>query len=201
MFTGIVVDTAAVERTGNGKGARVRLVPPEIPDNLREGASVACAGICLTVAARDADGFEADLSPETLARTTAGMWREDTRVNVEYALRAGDPIDGHLVTGHVDGTASVIAAGDGREGRRLRIATPASIASCIARKGSVAVDGVSLTVNEADAGSFGVALIPYTARNTTLGDLRPGDRVNLEADLLARYVARALGGRGAGGAA
>lgn len=193
MFTGIVVDTAAVERAGD---ARVRLVPSKAPDGLREGASVACAGICLTVTARDPDGFEADLSPETLARTTAGAWRTGTRVNVEYSLRAGDPLDGHIVTGHVDDTASVVAAEDGEDGFRLRIETPPSIASCIARKGSVAVDGVSLTVNEADAGGFGVALVPYTARNTTLGGLRPGDRVNLEADLLARYVARALDGRG-----
>lgn len=199
MFTGIVVDTAAVERAGDG--ARVRLVPSEVPAGLREGASVACAGVCLTVAARDPEGFEADLSPETLARTTAGAWRTGARVNVEYALRAGDPLDGHLVTGHVDGTAPVVAAGDGGEGFRLRIATPPSIASCIARKGSVAVDGVSLTVNEADGEGFGVAVVPYTARNTTLGRLRPGDRVNLEADLLARYVARALEGRGAGGPA
>ncbi len=199
MFTGIVVDTAAVERTDTSALLRLRIAPSApLPEQVQKGSSVACAGVCLTVTECDGNSFTVDVSPETATCTTAGIWTKDFRVNVEYALRAGDPLDGHLVTGHVDAVAEILGLDENDEGQRLRIALPDGLGPCIARKGSITVDGVSLTVNALDGEGFSVALIPHTAHNTTLGALREGDRVNLEADLLARYVAQALERRDVG---
>lgn len=198
MFTGIVVDTGTVTET-SGPGERsVRIEPTRMPDSVRLGSSIACAGICLTATAVDPTGFSVDLSPETQARTTAGAWRPGTEINLEYALQAGDPLDGHIVTGHVDAIAEVLDVKESDDCSVVRFSLPTSIAVMIASKGSIAVDGTSLTVNAVGQDAFSVTLIPHTGRVTTLGALAAGCSVNLEADILARYVARALGRGGAG---
>ena len=198
MFTGIVVDTGTVTET-SGPGERsVRIEPTRMPDSVRLGSSIACAGICLTATAVDPTGFSVDLSPETQARTTAGTWQPGTEINLEYALQAGDPLDGHIVTGHVDAVAEVLDVTEADDCSVVRFSLPTSIATMIASKGSIAVDGTSLTVNAVGQDAFSVTLIPHTGRVTTLGALAAGCSVNLEADILARYVARALGRGGAG---
>jgi len=161
-------------------------------DSIPLGGSVAVDGVCLTVVARRRRRFEADLGPETLALTTLGERRTGDRVHLERPLRAGDPLGGHLVAGHVDGVGRVARARALGDALELRIAAPAAIAGYLAPKGSVAVDGVSLTVNRVQGATFSVTLIPHTLAVTKLGGLRPGDRVNLEADLLAKHVARLL---------
>jgi riboflavin synthase len=159
-------------------------------DGVAPGASICCSGCCLTVVRFDADGFEVEASAETLAMTTLGGWQPGRRINLERALRLGDELGGHLVSGHVDGVGHVLSATPENGSTRWVFAMPAALAPFVARKGSIAVDGVSLTVNEATRASFGVNLIPHTTEVTTLGGLRPGDAVNLEIDMLARYVAR-----------
>ena len=200
MFTGIVVDTGTVTGTAGPAAHAFRIEPARMPEGLAVGASVACAGICLTATTVGPAGFTVDVSPETRARTTAGAWRAGTRINLEYALRAGDALDGHIVTGHVDAVARVLGVTPSEDSRIVRIALPDAIAAMVAPKGSIAVDGTSLTVNAVDRGAFAVTLIPHTGRVTTLGALTPGAAVNLEADILARYVARSLGRTGAGDA-
>ncbi len=196
MFTGIVVDTGTITEIPSSAAPAVRIRPTRMPPPaLRPGASVACSGICLTATSIDSTGLAVDLSPETLARTTAGRWRPGTRINLEYALRAGDPLDGHIVTGHVDAVAAVLAVAAAGDSRTVRMTLPDRVSSMVAPKGSVAVDGVSLTVNAVDGEGFSVTLIPHTRRVTTLGTLAAGRSVNLEADILARYVARALPSR------
>ncbi len=198
MFTGIVVDTGTVTET-SGPGERsLRIEPSRMPESVRLGSSIACAGICLTATAVDPTGFSVDLSPETQARTTAGTWQPGTEINLEYALQAGDPLDGHIVTGHVDAVAEVLDVTESDDCSVVRFSLPTSIATMIAAKGSIAVDGTSLTVNAVDQNAFSVTLIPHTGRVTTLGALGAGCSVNLEADILARYVARALGRGGSG---
>lgn len=198
MFTGIVVDTGTVTDT-SGPGERsVRIEPTCMPESVRLGSSIACAGICLTATAVDPTGFSVDLSPETQARTTAGTWQPGTEINLEYALQAGDPLDGHIVTGHVDAIAEVLDVTESDDCSIVRFSLPTSIATMIASKGSIAVDGTSLTVNAVGQDAFSVTLIPHTGRVTTLGALAAGCSVNLEADILARYVARALGRGNAG---
>ena len=203
MFTGIVTHLGRVAEARDGGDARDLVVAtdPSFLDGLELGASVAHSGVCLTVVEKGGDRFRVQASPETLARTTLGRWREGDRVNLERSLRLGDELGGHLVFGHVDGVgevAGVERAGEG--GWRLEVAMPGDLAPLLAVKGSVAVDGVSLTVNEAGSERFACMLIPHTWDHTALGLLRPGDPVNLEADMLARYVARQLAfqGRGAG---
>jgi len=196
MFTGIVTDIGTVEaRDGN----RLRIASHYAPDCLEEGASVACDGCCLTVARLEngKDGgaaFEVDVSNETASRTTLGAWREGTRVNLERPLALGEELGGHLVTGHIDGVAKVIDRKVDGDSIRFVLETPFDLARFIAAKGSVALNGVSLTVNEVDGNRFGVNIIPYTLTHTTLGDLKGGDLVNLEIDLLARYVERLAAG-------
>ena len=157
------------------------------------GASIACAGACLTVTGTGEGWFAVQASAETLARTTLGLWREGTPVNLERALRLGDELGGHIVSGHVDAVAEIVDRRGEGDSLRLTIEVPAPFDKAIAPKGSVALDGVSLTVNEVEGRRFGVNIIPHTQANTTFGGIRPGDRVNLEIDLLARYVARLLG--------
>lgn len=200
MFTGIVVDIGTVVEAAGDTARTVRIAPTRMPETVRPGSSIACAGICLTATATDPAGFSADLSPETLARTTAGQWCIGTRLNLEYALRAGDPLDGHIVTGHVDAVAEVLEVTPSGDGSSVRIQAPGRIAAMLAPKGSVAVDGTSLTVNTVEPDAFSVTLIPHTGEVTTLGELKAGGSVNLEADVLARYVVRALGLRDAGDA-
>ena len=200
MFTGIVVDIGTVVESVGDTIRTVRIAPTRMPETVRLGSSIACAGICLTATATDPAGFSADLSPETLARTTAGRWHVGTRLNLEYALRAGDLLDGHIVTGHVDAVAEVLEVTPSGDGSSVRIRTPDQIAAMLAPKGSVAVDGTSLTVNTVETDAFSVTLIPHTGKITTLGHLKAGAAVNLEADALARYVVRALVQRNAGDA-
>jgi riboflavin synthase len=197
MFTGIVQDVGRV-RALEPLGADARLsVAVERLDigRFAIGDSISVQGCCVTVTASEGKAFSADLSSETLALTTLGELHSGDAVNLEPALRAGDPLGGHLVSGHVDGVGRVTArVGDARS-LRLTVEAPAALARYIARKGSVAVDGVSLTINEVSGASFGVNLIPHTQTVTTLGDLQVGACVNLEVDPIARYVERLMGSR------
>ena len=194
MFTGIIQDVGRVERC-EARGGDVRLV---IACNdldsgrLGIGDSVAVQGCCLTVVELKGRTFAADVSRETLALTTLGELKVGSPVNLEPALRAGDPLGGHLVSGHIDGVAQVLGLSAEARSQRLLIGVPAALARYLAPKGSVAVDGVSLTVNEVTNASFGVNIIPHTQAVTTLGGLAVGTRVNLEVDQVARYLARLL---------
>ena len=194
MFTGIVDDVGEVRAVGNGGDARLTIATAWDVAEIALGASVACAGVCLTVVDADAAAgcFVVGASAETLARTTAGEWREGTRLNLERALALGGEIGGHLVSGHVDGVVEAVSVAPSGDSLNARFSLPARIAPYVAPKGSVALDGVSLTVNEVDDAGFAVNLIPHTRENTTLGSVAPGAVVNVEIDMLARYVRRAL---------
>ncbi|MFM2287440.1 MAG: hypothetical protein RL684_583 [Pseudomonadota bacterium] len=200
MFTGIVQSmgrVAALEPRGGD--LRVRIQAPGIDAaRLQLGDSVACAGTCLTVVGHEAGAFLADVSLETLALTTLGQWRTGQSINLEPALRAGDPLGGHLVSGHVDGLALLVGRREEGRSLRLRWRAPPALARFIAPKGSVALDGVSLTVNEVEGMEFGVNLIPHTQQVTTLGALEAGASVNLEIDVMARYAARLMEAGAAG---
>jgi riboflavin synthase len=154
------------------------------------GASIACCGCCLTAVELGPDCFAVDASAETLSKTTLGQWVVGTRVNLERPLKVGDELGGHIVSGHVDGVGRVLSATPDHGSTRWRFEVPQPLARFIATKGSVAIDGVSLTVNEVDGATFGVNIIPHTAEVTTFGHLKPGDAVNIEIDTVARYVAR-----------
>jgi riboflavin synthase len=198
VFSGLIAAMGEVRGIASRGGGAVVEIAGRLPgEPLAVGESIAVSGACLTVREPGAVGFSADLSPETLERTTLGRLRAGSRVNLERALRLGDRLGGHLVLGHVDGTAGVIAVHDQQSFRTLRFELPASLAPEVAEKGSVAVDGVSLTVSAVSGGWFEVALIPTTLAATTLSTARPGDRVNLETDVLAKYVRRATTGSGA----
>jgi riboflavin synthase len=190
MFTGIITDIGRVRHI-EGEGARrVEIETAYDTGSIAIGASICCSGVCLTVVDKGDDWFAVDVSHETLSRATLGEWRAGTRVNLERALRVGDELGGHILTGHVDGLGTIAALG--RDGASLRITVemPEDLALYIASKGSVAIDGVSLTVNEVDDRTFGVNIIPHTLQETNLAGLSVGDRVNLEIDVLARYIAR-----------
>jgi riboflavin synthase len=192
MFTGIIaaVGTVTAVQPAAG-GARLRIAAGGLPlADVAIGDSIAVNGVCLTAVTLDAAAFETDVSRETLA-CTAGF-AAGTHVNLEKALRLSDRLGGHLVSGHVDGVGMIARCEAAGDNRLLRIVAPAAVARYIAHKGSVAVDGVSLTVNEVTAAEFSVNLIPHTLAATNLGQLRAGDRVNLEADLIARHVERLL---------
>jgi riboflavin synthase len=192
MFTGLVTDMGVVERVEpRSGGARITIRPGTLPvDELAPGESVACNGACLTVVERGNGTMSFDAVPETLARTTLGTWRTGTRVNLERALRLSDRLGGHLVQGHVDAVGKVLSRAPEGQGARITVSLPASIAPLVAGKGSIAVDGVSLTVARAERDRFEVALIPETLARTVLGAAGPGTAVNLEADVVARHVAR-----------
>ncbi len=199
MFTGIVTALGTVREVQPIGGAHdLRVVIGVSPEFLTApvpavlGASIACSGICLTVVQLGGDSFAVDASAETLSKTTAGGWKPGSRINLERSLRIGDELGGHLVSGHVDGVAEVLDAVPENASVRWRFRAPEALARFIAPKGSVALDGVSLTVNEVDGAVFGVNIIPHTASVTSFGTLQPGGRVNLEVDTLARYVARIL---------
>ena len=199
MFSGLVAARGEVRSvTRRGRGARIEVGCVFPGEPLVAGESVAVRGVCLTVAAPAASSFAADVSPETLARTTLGALRAGAGVNLERALRLLDRLGGHLVLGHVDAAVPVVSVHRSQEFWTARISVPAALAPEVAEKGSVAVDGVSLTVAAAGAGWFEVALIPATLAGTTLSELRAGDLVNLETDVLAKYVRRAVGGPRAG---
>ena len=194
MFTGIVTALGrvrAVDPIGAGRDMRLTIAAPWADTaSIAVGASIACSGCCLTAVAIGDDWFAADVSAETLARTTLGRWRAGTPVNLERSLRLGDELGGHIVSGHVDGLGTAVSVTPENGSHRWRFAVPAELARYVAVKGSVAVDGVSLTVNEADEHGFGVNIIPHTAAVTTFSALAAGDAVNIEIDMLARYVAR-----------
>jgi riboflavin synthase len=197
MFTGIVQEIGELRRiealagAGGGADRRIEIACAAISrERLELGASVAVDGVCLTVAAHGAGSFFADVSGETLAVTTLRDRQAGARVNLEPSLRAGDSLGGHWVSGHVDGIAEVMSTASDARSLRVVLAAPATLARYVARKGSVTLDGVSLTVNDVDGATFGINLIPHTLEVTTLGGLKPGARLNLEIDLLARYVER-----------
>lgn len=191
MFTGIVTDVGKVRRVvAREGGRRLEIETAYDTASLDLGASVSHAGCCLTVVERGPGWFAVELSNETLSKTTLGAWREGDPVNLERALRMGDELGGHVVSGHVDGTGEVTSVTQDGEAWRVRVRAPAPLHRYVAPKGSIAIDGVSLTVNEVDGEVFGVSLIPHTWTHTTLSRLKPGDRVNLEVDMLARYAAR-----------
>jgi riboflavin synthase len=198
MFTGIIQSTGTIAAIDAAdQGVRMRILCPELkPGGWREGDSVAVSGCCLTALALDEDGFSADLSAETLARTSLGRLRDGDQVNLEPAMALGDRLGGHLVSGHVDGLAEVVDLHPVGESHVLRFRVPDPLARFVAEKGSVTLDGVSLTVNAVAGLEFEVNLIPHTWQVTTLGKLAVGDRVNLEIDLLARYLDRLLQQRG-----
>jgi riboflavin synthase, alpha subunit len=193
MFTGIVTDLGEVLEICDQGDRWFRLRTAFDVSNIPLGSSVACSGVCLTVIEHGADWFAVTASAETLARTTMKAWCIGTRVNLERALRLGDELGGHLVSGHVDDTAAVAAIENDGASKRFRFQVADRFVRFLAPKGSVAIDGVSLTVNEAEGLCFGVNLIPHTLSVTTLGSAQVGTLVNLEVDLLARYVARQLG--------
>ena len=193
MFTGIITDVGTVRAIEQRGDTRITVATRYPMGEVAIGASIACSGPCLTVVAKGNDCFSVDASAETLARTTAGSWRAGTRINLERALKMGDELGGHLLTGHVDTVATLIARRPEGDSLRLTFSVPEPFDHAIASKGAVAIEGVSLTVNEVDGNSFGVNIIPHTQRETTLGALQPGDRVNLEIDLIARYLARLVG--------
>ena len=193
MFTGIIEEVGEVAALApDGDSAVLTVAARTIADDLRHGASIAVNGVCLTVVGWDADVIRFDVMGETLKRSVIGTLAQGDRVNLERAVRADARLDGHVVQGHVDGTGTVISRTPGDAWEAVRFGLPAELARFVAEKGSVAVDGVSLTVTAVGADWFEVGLIPETLRATTLGGKAPGDTVNLEVDVLAKYVARLL---------
>jgi riboflavin synthase len=192
MFTGIVTDRGTVRSIVRGDDHRLTFSTGYDPDSLALGASVCCSGVCLTVIDKGPGWFAVCVSGETLSRTTIGGWQEGSPVNFERALRVGDELGGHLVWGHVDAVGTIVGAADVGASRRFTFEAPSEVMRFIAIKGSIAVDGVSLTVNEVAGNRFSVNVIPHTLAVTTFGHVGVGDRVNLEVDMIARYLARLL---------
>ncbi|WP_068110281.1 riboflavin synthase [Tropicimonas marinistellae] len=192
MFTGIVTDIGEIRQVERRGDLRARIGTSYDMSGVDIGASIACDGVCLTVVAKGTDWFEVDASAETVDKTNIGVsdWQAGKRINLERALKVGDELGGHIVSGHVDGVADVISMHDEGDSTRVRFRAPAGLAKFIAPKGSVALNGTSLTVNEVEGDVFGVNFIPHTKEVTTWGGVVTGDKVNLEIDTLARYVAR-----------
>ncbi len=190
MFTGIISDKGELRSLEGESDKRLVVATAYDIETIARGASVANSGVCLTVVDKGDDWLAFDVSAETLACTTLGDWRAGDAINLERPLTLGDELGGHMVLGHVDGVASVEASDNEGDSRRLCLAAPEALAGFIAAKGSVALDGVSLTVNRVEGNLFEVNIIPHTLAVTSLGDLRAGDVANLEIDVLARYVAR-----------
>jgi len=199
MFTGIITDIGRIERIEKRGDLRIVVASGYDMGSVDLGASIACSGVCLTVVDKAPAGqpgwFAVDVSGESVSRTAPAMWSEGARLNLERALKVGDELGGHIVTGHVDGIGEVVGVAPEGDSHRIEIVAPQAIAAYLAAKGSITVDGVSLTVNEvADEPDgtvrFAINIIPHTASLTTLGALTPGDRVNLEIDILARYLGR-----------
>ncbi len=196
MFSGIVTGLGEILEVDEKPDGLRRLVVAcgYDPDSIAIGASIACSGICLTVVERGVRGdqpfFAVDAAAETLRVTTAGHWRRGTRINLERSLRLGDEMGGHLVSGHIDGIAELVTRDDALDSAAFTLRVPMALSRFIAVKGSVALDGVSLTVNKVERDMFAVLVIPHTLQVTTFGKLEPGARLNLEVDQLARYVAR-----------
>jgi riboflavin synthase len=192
MFTGIITDLGRVRRRRRGDLLDLTIATAFDTSAIPLGASIACSGACLTVVAVEPGAFSVQASVETLAHTTLGQWEAGTPVNLERSLRLGDELGGHLVLGHVDGLARIVERRPEAESVRFVVEVPLGLAPFIAPKGSVTLDGVSLTVNELAQDRFGVNIIPHTLSCTTFGQAQPGQQMNLEIDLIARYVARLL---------
>jgi len=196
MFTGIVTDVGTVSSLRElNEGLRLRIETAYDPDTIDIGASISCGGVCLTVVtlpegSSNAHWFEVEAWEEALRLTTVGEWHEGTRINLERALKIGDELGGHIVSGHVDGMAEIVARQEEGDAVRFTLETPRELAKFIAPKGSVALDGTSLTVNRVDGARFDVLLIQHSLSVTTWGERQAGDRVNLEVDTMARYAAR-----------
>ena len=190
MFTGIVTDIGTIRTLEKRGDLRVRIETGYETASIDMGASIACDGVCLTVVGLGDDWFDVDISAESVARTNIAGWEEGRRLNLERALRLGDELGGHIVSGHVDGIAEIIAMTDDGDSTRVTLKAPDDLARFIAQKGSVALNGTSLTVNEVEGNTFGINFIPHTKAVTTWGDAKVGDAINLEIDTLARYVAR-----------
>lgn len=199
MFTGIVTDVGIV-RTAEQRGdLRLIIATGYDTATINLGASIACSGVCLTVVDKGEDWFAVDVSGETISRTAADLWREGAKLNLERSLRMGDELGGHIVTGHVDAVARVIEARPDGDSVRITVEVPSNLGPMIASKGSIALDGVSLTVNSTEnageATQFTINLIPHTANETTLGTVTEGRQLNVEIDVLARYIDRMLAAR------
>ena len=192
MFTGIVTDLGQVRRVRGGALTELTIATAFDTAAIGIGASIACSGACLTVVAIETGAFTVQASAETLARTAIGAWVEGTRINLEKSLRIGDELGGHLVSGHVDGLARIVERRPEGELVRFVFEAPGELMPFIASKGSVVLDGVSLTVNEVSGSRFGVNIIPHTLACTNFGEAHPGQQMNLEIDMIARYVARLL---------
>lgn len=199
MFTGIITDVGTVRSAEQRGDLRLVIECGYDMAGVDLGASIACSGACLTVVDKDAGWFAVDLSAETMSKTAPGLWQEGARLNLERALRLGDELGGHLVTGHIDGLAEVIGLCPEGDSLRVGLAVPASLGPMLAPKGSVTLDGVSLTVNdvsdEGDRTHFSVNIIPHTAQQTTFSNLAAGRMLNIEIDVLARYLQRMVGAR------
>ena len=197
MFTGIITDVGRIEAVEERGDLRLRIRCGYDMATVDLGASIACSGVCLTVVDKGADWFAVDVSGETRSRTVAETWTEGARLNLERALKVGDELGGHIVTGHVDGVGEVASAAANGDSTRVTIEADAELAPYIVEKGSLAIDGVSLTVNETEAlpggfVRFGINVIPHTARQTTFDQIAPGRAVNIEIDIFARYIGRIL---------
>lgn len=190
MFTGIVTDIGTVVELEQRGDLRARIRTGYDTSGIDIGASIASDGVCLTVIALGQDWYDVEISAETVSKTNLGGWSVGKRVNLERALKVGDELGGHIVSGHVDGVAEVVAMADEGDSTRVTLRAPADLARFIAPKGSVALNGTSLTVNAVEGAEFGINFIPHTKEATTWGGVAVGDRVNLEIDMLARYVAR-----------
>jgi riboflavin synthase len=192
MFTGIVTDLGHVKRLRRGEILELTIATSFDIATIEIGASIACSGACLTAVSVEPGAFSAQASAETLASTTIGEWQVGTQINLERSLRVGDELGGHLVSGHVDGVARIVERRPEAQSVRFTFEAPAALMRYIAPKGSVALDGISLTVNEVSGNRFGVNIVPHTLACTNLGEARAGQRMNLEIDMIARYVARVL---------
>ena len=203
MFTGIVTDVGTVRKVEQRGDLRLEIATGYDTGSIDLGASIACSGVCLTVVDKGPEGtdswFAVDVSGETVSRTAPDLWREGARLNLERSLRLGDELGGHIVTGHVDAVGEVIEASPEGDSTRIAVKVPKSLSGMIAAKGSIALDGVSLTVNTVeDAGDstlFTINIIPHTAQETTLGGIAAGRQLNVEVDVLARYIQRMLTAR------
>ena len=199
MFTGIVTDIGTVRSAEQRGDLRLVIGTGYDMATIDLGASIACSGVCLTVVDKGADWFAVDLSAETMSRTAADLWREGAKLNLERSLRLGDELGGHIVTGHIDGVATVASARKEGDSLRLELSVPRNLAPMIAQKGSIALDGVSLTVNDVGDGGdetrFAVNIIPHTASETTLGACESERQLNVEIDVFARYLDRMLATR------
>lgn len=190
MFTGIITDIGIVRKLHQAGDLEVTIETAWATDDIDIGASVACSGVCLTVVSKSANSLSFDVSHETVSRSNLGQWADGTRVNLERALKVGDELGGHIVTGHVDGLATIMSIEAAGDSKRFVFSFPEGLDAFIAEKGSVTLNGTSLTVNDIMADGFSVNLVPHTQKMTTFGDSAVGDKVNVEIDVLARYLKR-----------